>query len=71
VGLAALAQPVVQAVQSVLGAPGDLEDVIGRLVLAGLERDPDPGRPSVVPGSFDQQPARVDRAGLGDRSLGL
>ena len=38
-------------------------------VLAALERGAEPGRAAVVPGRFDEQPARMSAAGLGDRAL--
>ena len=41
----------------------------GLAVLAARELAPDPGRPAVVPGGLDQQPAGVPAAGLGDRAL--
>ena len=44
VRLAALAQAVVEAVQAVLGAPGDLQDVVGLAGLAVGERGADPRR---------------------------
>jgi hypothetical protein len=56
---AAFAQPLVDAVEPVLGAPGDLEDVIGLAVLAVSQRRADAGWPLVVPGRLDQQTARV------------
>jgi hypothetical protein len=60
VGLAALAEAVVEAVQSVLGAPGDLQDVVRRVLLARAQGDADPGLAGVVPRGLDQQPPRVD-----------
>jgi hypothetical protein len=56
----------VDAMQAMLRAPGDLEDVVGLAVVALGERLADPGRPGVVPGRFDEDPPRVPRAGLGD-----
>jgi len=44
VRLAAFAQALVLAVEAVLGAPGDLQDVIGLARLAVVERDADPRR---------------------------
>src|SRR5204862_7477246 len=67
--LAALAHPRVQTVEAVLRAPGDLEHVIGLAVLPVPERDADPRRVRAVPGGFDQEPARIGRASLGDRAL--
>jgi hypothetical protein len=68
VGLAARAAAPVGAVQAVLGAPGDLQDVVGLAGLAVLGRRPDPRRAGVV-GRFDQQPPADARAGLGDLAL--
>jgi hypothetical protein len=71
VGLAALAQAGVETVQSVLGARGDLQDVVGLAGLAVGDRGADPWWAGVVPGGLDEQPAGIGRAGLGDRALGL
>jgi hypothetical protein len=71
VRLAALAQSLVEAVQAVLGAPGDLQHVVGLTGLAVSQRGPDRRLADVVPGSLDQQPTGVCGAGLGDRALGL
>ena len=60
---------VVEAVQAVLGAPRDLQDVVGLAGLAVFERHADPRGALVVPGGLDEQPARVARTGLGDRAL--
>jgi hypothetical protein len=57
VRLAAGSHPGVNAVDAVLGAVGDLVDVVGLSGLALGERDPDPRLASVVPGGLDQQPA--------------
>jgi hypothetical protein len=63
------AQAPVDAVQALLGAPGDLQDVIGLAGLAVLQGDPDPRLAGVVPGGLDQEPAGDPRAGLGDRAM--
>lgn len=64
----ALSQPVVDSVEAVLGAPGDLEDVVRLALLTVLESRADPGWALIVPGRFDQKPAGVTAAGLGDRA---
>jgi hypothetical protein len=69
VRLAAVAQAPVEAVEAVLGAPGDLQDVIGLAGLAVGQCGADPRLAGVVPGRFDQQPPCVGGAGLGDRAL--
>lgn len=56
-------------VESSLRAPGDVDDLWWLVALAFLERAADAGLAAVVVGGFDQQPPRVGRAGLGDRSL--
>jgi hypothetical protein len=66
---AALAEPLVEAVKAVLGAPGDVEDVVGLALLAVLECHADAGWSLVVPCRFDQQPAGVTAAAWGSRSL--
>lgn len=63
-----MAESGVGAVEAVLGAPGDLEDVVGLALLAVLECRADAGWALVVPGGFDQKPAGVAAAGLGDRA---
>jgi hypothetical protein len=52
----------VEAVQAVLRAPRDLQDLIGLTGLAVGERDADPRLARVAPGGLDQEPARVGRA---------
>ncbi len=47
----------IDAVQPVLGAVSDLQDVIGLALLAVFEGHPDPWGASVVPGGLDEQPA--------------
>src|SRR5687767_14885431 len=54
-----------------LGAPGDLEDVVGLAGLAVAQRQPDARLAQVVPGGLDQDSACVAGAGLGDRPAGL
>lgn len=68
-GLAALARAAVGAVQAVLGAVCDLQDVGGLAGLAVGQRGADARRAQVVPGRFDQQPPSERRARLADRSL--
>jgi hypothetical protein len=68
-GFAAFAEPAVEAVQAELGAPGGLQDVVGLALLAVLDGGADVGVAGVVPSRFDQQPPRIGRSGLGDRSL--
>jgi len=63
---AALAESLVDAVESVLGAPADLQDVVGLALLAVLECRADARWSLVVPGRLDQEPASVAAAGLGD-----
>lgn len=67
-GLAASAEALVETVEAVLRAPGDLEDVVGLSGLAVVERDADPGLAQVVPGGLDEDPAGEGGAGLGDRA---
>ena len=64
---AAAAHRVVDAVQALLGAVGDLQDVVGLPGLAIAQGGADPRRAAVVPGGLDQQPPRERAAGLGDR----
>ena len=68
--LAALAvEALPAAVQALLGLPGDREHVGALAGLAALERLA-LGRGSALgPGRFDQQPAAVAGAGLGDLAL--
>ena len=68
-GLPRARMPLVDAVQALLGAVGDLQDVVGLAGLAVGQRRADPRRAAVVPGRLDQQPAGERRAGLGDRAL--
>ena len=68
--LAALGvEPAPDAVQPLLGLPGDRDHRLLLAVLAALERGAEPGWAAVVPGRLDQQPAGVPRAGLGDVAL--
>jgi len=57
------------AVQVLLGVPGDRDYGLVLAVLAALERRAEPGRAAVVPGGFDEQPPGVSAAGLRDRAL--
>jgi hypothetical protein len=67
--LVALPHPFVDAVLTVLGACGDLQDVVGQPLLALVERPPDAGRTGVVPGGLDKDPPCVRGAGLRDRPV--
>jgi len=67
---AAVAVEVAPAlVEASLAAPGQIDDrrVVAGLAAAELLRDA--RRLAVVPGGFDEQPAGVLGAGLGDRAL--
>src|ERR671922_1171113 len=66
---AVLAQMRPTLVQAALRAPGDLNDARVLSGLAGGELAADARTAPVVVGGLDQQPARVRRAGLGDRAL--
>jgi hypothetical protein len=70
-GLAASAEALVESVEAVLGAPGELEDVVGLAGLAVVERDADPRLAQVVPGGLDEDAAGEAGAGLGDRAARL
>lgn len=65
------AQAAVDAVQAVLGAPGDLHDVVRQPFVAAGERGTDAGLAEIVPGGFDEDPPGVAGAGLGDRPVGV
>ena len=62
-------EPPPHMVQSLLGFPGDRDHGLFLAVLAALERCAEPGWAAVMPCRFDQQPARVPGAGLGDVPL--
>src|SRR5439155_3181236 len=64
----ASAQPVVGAVEALLGAVGEREHLGRPSFLSAVERDADAGRALVVPGGFGQAAAGVPAAGLGDRA---
>jgi hypothetical protein len=66
--LAALAQPPADSVKARLGAPGDLQDLVGLAGLAVGQRRAYPRFPRVVVAGLDQQPTSDPRAGLGDRA---
>lgn len=55
--------------QPQLGAPGGVDRRRGLAVLATAKRQRHRGMAAVVPGRFDQQPPRVGRTSLGDRTL--
>jgi hypothetical protein len=55
--------------QPVLGAPGDLQHVVGLAGLAVLQRDADRWSAKVVQRGLDQQSPGDRGAGLGDRAL--
>ena len=57
------------AVQPALGLPGDLDDESGLSVPAAAQRLALGGCAALMPCCFDQQPAGVPAAGLGDRAL--
>ena len=59
---AALAEPLVDAMESVLSAPGDGKHVIGLALLAVSQRGTDAGWTLVVPGRLDQESAGVAAA---------
>ena len=65
--LAALLHPLPDVMQAPLRLPGERDDLGLAVALAAREAARDPGRPAVVPGGLDQQPAGVLAAGLGDR----
>jgi hypothetical protein len=67
--LAAAAHAVIDPVQPLLRAVGDLQNMLGLALLAVFEGHPDPWGASVVPGRLDQQPASEARSRLGDRPL--
>ena len=67
--LAALLHPLPDVVQPPLRLPGQRDDLGLAVGLAAREAARDPGRPAVVPGRLDEQPAGVLAAGLGDRAL--
>ena len=58
-----------EVMQPLLRSPCDRDHGGGLVLLAVLERWPEPRWAAVVPGGLDQQPAGVLGAGLGDRSL--
>jgi hypothetical protein len=64
---AAFAESLVDAVESMLGAPGDLQDVVGLALLAILERHTDAGWSLVVPGRLHQESASDQPATHRDR----
>jgi hypothetical protein len=69
VGLAARPHPAMDPLQPMLGAPGDLQHVVGLAGLAVAQRGADRRLASIVPGRLDQQPAGGTRAALGDLAL--
>ena len=62
-------QALPAAVQASLGAPGAVDGPGFLAGLAALQRLAEAWRAPVVPGGFDEQPAGVGGAGLGDRAL--
>jgi hypothetical protein len=57
--LATLAHAAVHALEAVLRAPGDLQDVVRQALLAIRQRDADPWLARVVPGCLNEQPPGV------------